>query len=74
MHLKTLSAKWQSFGLSLKVLIKCPCPLLQINSSPPSAAYMRQRTRCAMVQVMARRLFGAKPLPEPMLIYCQLDP
>ena len=24
--------------------------------------------------VMAWRLFGAKPLPEPMLTYCQLDP
>ena len=23
---------------------------------------------------MACRLFGDKPLPEPMLIYCQLDP
>ena len=23
---------------------------------------------------MACRLFGAKPLPEPMLSYCQLDP
>ena len=23
---------------------------------------------------MAWRLFGAKPLPEPMLSYCQLDP
>ena len=26
----------------------------------------------ALVQVMACRLFGAKPLPEPMLAYCQL--
>ena len=45
-----------------------------INSSPPSAAYMRQWTVWALVQVMACRLFGAKPLPEPMLAYCQLDP
>ena len=34
---------------------------------------MRQWTRSALIQVMARRLFGAKPLPEPMLNYCQLD-
>ena len=27
----------------------------------------------SMVLVMACRLFGAKPLPEPMLAYCQLD-
>ena len=27
-----------------------------------------------LLQVMACRLFGAKPLSEPMLPYCQLDP
>ena len=43
------------------------------NSSPPSAVYMRQWTRPALFQVMAFRLFGAKPLPEPMLDFCQLD-
>ena len=35
-----------------------------INSSPPSAAYMRQWTGPSSVQAMACRLFGAKPLPE----------
>ena len=40
------------------------------NSSPPRAAYMWHST---LVQVMACRLFGAKPLPEPMQAYCQLD-
>ena len=44
-----------------------------INSSPPSAAYMRQWTGSSLVQVMPCRLFGAKPLPEPKLTYCQLD-
>ena len=34
--------------------------------------YMRQRTGSALVQVMACRLLGAKPLPEPMPTYCQL--
>ena len=47
---------------------------LDVNSSPPSAAYMRQWTGSALVQIMACRLSGAKPLPEPMLPYCQLDP
>ena len=28
----------------------------------------------ALVLVMAWRLFGAKPLPKPMLTYCQSDP
>ena len=45
-----------------------------VNPSPPSAAYMRQWIRSALVQVMACRLFGAKPLSKPMLGYCQLHP
>ena len=49
-------------------------PFQLINTSPPSAAYMRQWTGSALVQVMACRLLGAKPLPKPMLIYCQLGP
>ena len=48
------------------------------NSSPPIVPYMCvviiSWTGSALVQVMACRLFGAKPLPEPMLEYCQLDP
>ena len=40
------------------------------NSSPPSVAYMRQLTGSALVQIMACRLIGAKPLSEPMLEYC----
>ena len=66
---------------------RCPVPLLQpclwiappetlhVNTSPSSAAYiyLRQWTGSALVQVMACRLFGAKPLPEPMLAYCRLD-
>ena len=35
---------------------------------------MRQWTGSASVQVMACRLLGAKPLLEPMLPDCQLDP
>ena len=34
---------------------------------------MRHWTRPALLQVMAWRLFSAKPLPEPMVAYCQLD-
>ena len=39
----------------------------------PSAAHMCQWTGPALVHVMACSLFRAKPLPEPMLAYCQLD-
>ena len=35
------------------------------NSSPPSAAYLRQWIGSALVQIMACRLFGAKPLSKP---------
>ena len=40
----------------------------------PSTAYMRHLIVSALVQVMDCRLFGTKPLPEPMLAYCQMDP
>ena len=46
-----------------------------LNSSPPSAAYMRQWTQQPLLQVKkACRLFGARPLLEAMLMYCQLGP
>ena len=44
-----------------------------VNSSPPSATYMHQWISSALIQIMVCRLFGAKPLSEPMLPYCQLD-
>ena len=45
-----------------------------VNSSHPSATHMRQWTGSALLQVMACRLFGAKPSPEAVLNYCQLYP
>ena len=44
-----------------------------VNSCPPKAAYMRQCIGSALVQVMAWRWTGNKPLPEPKLPYCQLN-
>ena len=41
-----------------------------VNSSPPSATYMRRLRGSALVQIMACRLIGAKPLSKPMLEYC----
>ena len=38
------------------------------------AAYMRQWMSSILVQIMACRLFGTKPLSKPMLGNCQLDP
>ena len=39
-----------------------------------SDAYMRWESMPTLVQIMACRLFGAKPLSEPMLTYCRLGP
>ena len=55
-------------------LMCVPIECVLFNSSPPSAAYMRQLPRSELVQVMACRLFGAKPLSKPMLDHYQLHP
>ena len=40
----------------------------------PSDAYMCQYNILTLVQIMACHLFSAKPLSDPMLPYCQLNP
>ena len=62
------------------LILKWNCPVsnhivmsMLVCPSPPSAPYIRQWTGPALVQVMACRLFGDKLLPEPTLVYCQLD-
>ena len=75
-HLSEILSEIQIHGIAQSVIHKVAyglASLLAIKSSPPSAACMRQWTGSSLVQVMACRLFGAKPLPEPMLSYCQLD-
>ena len=47
---------------------------LTLNSLKPNDAYMRQYNIPILLQKMACRLFGAKPLSEPMLPCYQLDP
>ena len=46
----------------IKFLTSCP---FSFNSSPPTAACLRQWTGSGLVQVMACRRTGDKPLPEP---------
>ena len=48
--------------------------LFCFNSSPLDAAYMRPWIVSALVQIMACRLYGAKPLSDPRLDHYQLDP
>ena len=38
------------------------------------APYMRQWTRSTLVEIIACRLISTKPLPKPMLTFCQLHP
>ena len=44
-----------------------------VNSSPSRAAYTRKWIGTALVQIMACRLFGAKPFSKPLLGSCQSD-
>ena len=46
----------------------------RINSSLSKAAYMHRWIGSSLVQILACRLFGTKPLSEPMLAYCKLHP
>ena len=48
--------------------------LAMFNSLRPSDAYMRHQTMSSLVQIMACRLLGTKPLSETKLNYCQLHP
>ena len=48
--------------------------LLPLNSLKPGDAFMGHWTLSPLVPVMAYRMLGTKPLPEPMVTYCQLDP
>ena len=46
---------------------------IAINSLRQSDAYMWQQNKPLLWQIMVTHLFGAKPLSEPMLSYCQLN-
>ena len=48
--------------------------ILRFNSLIPGDAYMRKQIRQSLLQIMACRLFGDKPLSEPILAYCSVDP
>ena len=49
------------------------CQSTPFNSLWPGDTYTRHLTGSSLVQVMACRLFGAKPLPDPMSDYYQLE-
>ena len=68
----TLRHKTIKCNTDVNHIISCQGKAKHVNSSPTSAAYMRQWTAKTLLQVMACHLFGAKPLPEPMMTCCQL--
>ena len=45
-----------------------------LNSLRPRDTYMHHQTRALLVQIMACCLFDTKPLSEPMLVYCEMEP
>ena len=45
-----------------------------VNWLIPSDVYMRWQNRPSLVQIMACCLFGAEPLSEPMVAFCQVGP
>ena len=49
-------------------------PYELFNTLLPRDACVRQWNRPLLVPIMACRLSGTKPLLEPMLVYCQLEP
>ena len=61
-------------GLSNGVLFEWSSAYGLVNSFRPSATCTRRQTRTSLVQILACRLFGAKPLSEPVLEYCEFDP
>ena len=63
-HLCQISISWPLPKINAGHPIQTAC---LINSSPPSAAYMHPWIGSELVQIMACRLFGAKPLSEAML-------
>ena len=56
-------------------ICKCHiCPLMRLFFSTLSEAEWRIWARPSLVQILACRLFGAKPLSEPIMACFQMDP
>ena len=60
---------WQYWRVSCVIYLES-----SFKSSPSSAAFMRRGSGSALVEVMVCCLFGTKPLPEPVVTCCLLDP
>ena len=74
MHDDMCPGNWQFSAHCPWCLWNSSCISWQIDSSPPRAIYMRLWTGSALIQVMAFRMFRAKPLPDPIMPCYQFDP
>ena len=54
--------------------IRCHLRVIDINTWRHGDQYVHQWTASSLVQIMAWHLFGAKPLSELMMPYCQSEP
>ena len=78
----TVTTKLASWQLSVSVwptvssefAVRISISFIHLNSLRASGEYMHHQTRPSLVQIMSRRLFGTKPLSEPMLTCCLLEP
>ena len=66
---EALSSSCAVAGDFTSIALSLPFGLSIIKSSPFSAAYMRQWAGSTLVQIMACRLIGAKPLSKQMVGY-----
>ena len=71
-YFRWIPTKWSRLNKMYQTPVKRSPDLVILF--PPSAVYMRRWIGSALIRVMVSRLFGAKPLPEPVLTYNQLDP
>ena len=62
--------KWRTKCLPVKLVDRMD---ICVNSSPPSATYLRRDIGLALVSIMTFHLLSPKPLSKQMLCYCLLD-
>ena len=63
--------KWRTKCLPVKLVDRMD---ICVNSSPPSAIYLRRDIGLALVSIITFHLLSPKPLSKQILCYCLLDP
>ena len=63
-----------TFYLACDHLFMLRLKLIHVSKRGPGNVYIRPWTGSCLAQAMACRMFGAKPLHELMMTYCQFTP